>query len=150
MPWLAPQVEVTARGEIWDMEGDEAALKKSVSRYTDKRRVSVSVYVSRSVRLSATPWTVARQVPLSMGFSRQEYWSGLPCPPPGDLPNSGIEPLSLTLPVLAGSGSLPLVPPGKQGAANAAGIPHPLSACRQTSFSSDPFLQGLPSVRGSS
>ena len=77
MPWLAPQVEVTARGEIWDMEGDEAALKKSVSRYTDKRRVSVSVYVSRSVRLSATPWTVARQVPLSMGFSRQEYWSGL-------------------------------------------------------------------------
>ena len=44
-----------------------------------------------------TPWTVVRQAPLSMGFSRQEYWSGLPCPPPGDLPNPGIEPRSLAL-----------------------------------------------------
>ena len=48
------------------------------------------------------PWTVACQAPLSMGFSRQEYWSGLPCPPPEDLPASGIEPASLTSPVLAG------------------------------------------------
>ena len=39
------------------------------------------------VQLSVTPWTLARQPPLSMGFSRQEYWSGLPCPPPEDLPN---------------------------------------------------------------
>ena len=46
------------------------------------------------VQLFATLWTIARQVPLSMGFSRQEYWSGLPCPPPGDLPNPGIEPES--------------------------------------------------------
>ena len=46
------------------------------------------------VWLFAIPCTVARQPPLSMGFSRQEYWSGLPCPPPGDLPNSGIEPRS--------------------------------------------------------
>ena len=45
---------------------------------------------------------VARQVPLSMGFSRQEYWSGLPYPPPGDLPNPGIEPMSFTSPALAG------------------------------------------------
>ena len=53
---------------------------------------------SRSrVRLFATPWTVAHQVPLSMGFSRQEYWSGLPFPSPGDLPNPGIEPRSPTL-----------------------------------------------------
>ena len=44
------------------------------------------------VRLFATPWTAARQAPLSLGFSRQEYWSGLLCPPPGDLPNPGIEP----------------------------------------------------------
>ena len=44
-----------------------------------------------------TPWTVARQAPLSMGFSRQEYWSASPCPPPGDLPNLGIEPRSPTL-----------------------------------------------------
>ena len=45
---------------------------------------------------------IARQAPLSMGFSRQEFWSGLPCPPPGDLPNPGIEPMSLTSPALAG------------------------------------------------
>ena len=44
----------------------------------------------------------AHQAPLSMGFSRQEYWSGLPCPPPGDLPDPGIEPASLMLPELAG------------------------------------------------
>ena len=43
------------------------------------------------VRLFETPWTVALQVPVSMGFSRQEYWSGLPCPPPGDLPDPGTE-----------------------------------------------------------
>ena len=42
----------------------------------------------------ATPWTAARQAPLSMGFSRQDYWSGLPFPPPGGLPNPGIEPES--------------------------------------------------------
>ena len=44
-----------------------------------------------------TPWIVAQQAPLSMGFSRQEYWSGLPCPPPGDLPNLGMEPGSPAL-----------------------------------------------------
>ena len=44
------------------------------------------------VRLSVTPWTLARQAPLSMGFSRQEHWSGLPFPSPGDLPDPGIEP----------------------------------------------------------
>ena len=44
-----------------------------------------------------TPWTVARQAPLSVGFSRQEYWSGLPFPSPGDLPDPGIEPLSPAL-----------------------------------------------------
>ena len=43
-------------------------------------------------RLCATPWTAAHQDPLSMGFSRQEYWSGVPCPSPGDLPDPGTEP----------------------------------------------------------
>ena len=42
------------------------------------------------VQLCATPWTAARQAPLSMGFSRQEYWSGVPCPPPGTLPDPGL------------------------------------------------------------
>ena len=54
------------------------------------------------VRLCATPWTVALQAPLSMGFSRQEYWSGLPFPSPGDLPNPGIKPASPVSPALAG------------------------------------------------
>ena len=54
------------------------------------------------VRLCVTPWTVARQVPLFMGFPRQEYWSGLPCPPPGDLPNQRIEPASVLSPALVG------------------------------------------------
>ena len=47
------------------------------------------------VQLFATPWTVARQAPPTMGFSRQEYWSGLSFPSPGDLPDPGIEPRSL-------------------------------------------------------
>ena len=54
------------------------------------------------VRFCATLWIVAHQAPLSMRFSRQEYWSGLPCSPPGDLPDPGIEPVSLMSPTLAG------------------------------------------------
>ena len=54
------------------------------------------------VQLFATPWTVAHQAPLSQGFSRQVYWSGLPCLPPGGLPNPGIEPVYLKSPALAG------------------------------------------------
>ena len=50
----------------------------------------------------ATPWTVAHQAPLSMGLSREEYWSGLPCPPPGNLPDSVMKPLYLMSPALAG------------------------------------------------
>ena len=60
-------------------------------------------------QLFATPWTGARQAPLSMEFSRQESWSGLPFPPPGDLPNPGIKPTS---PALAG-GFFVSDPPGK-------------------------------------
>ena len=54
--------------------------------------VKVKVKSLSHVRLFVTPWTVAYQAPLSMGFSRQEYWSGLPFPSPGDLPDPGIEP----------------------------------------------------------
>ena len=74
-------------------------------------RVVVFV-VARSLRclwFFATPWTVPHQAPPSMGFSRQEYWSGLPWPSPGDLPNSGIEPWSPALQADA----LPFEPPGK-------------------------------------
>ena len=61
------------------------------------------------IQLYAILWTVARQAPLSMGFSRQEYWRGLPCPPPGDLPYPGTEPESPALQ----ADSLPTEPPGK-------------------------------------
>ena len=54
------------------------------------------------VQLFVTLWTLAHQAPLSMGFSRQEYWNGLPRPPPGDLPDPGIEPSSLLSPASAG------------------------------------------------
>ena len=64
------------------------------------------------IRLFVTLWVVACQAPLSMGFSRQDYWSGLPCPPPGDLPDSGIKPVSPASPALQ-TGSLPLAPPWK-------------------------------------
>ena len=60
-------------------------------------------------KLFATAWTVSCQAPPSMGFSRQEYWGGLPCPSPGDLPNPGIEPGSQTLQ----ADFLPSEPPGK-------------------------------------
>ena len=53
-------------------------------------------------QLFATLWTVALQTPLFMGFPRQEYWSGLSFPSPGDLPDPGIEPASLTFPALTG------------------------------------------------
>ena len=62
------------------------------------------------VRLFATLWTVASQAPLSMGFSRQEYWSGLPYLPPGNLPDPGIGPVSIMSAALAGE-FLPLMPP---------------------------------------
>ena len=64
------------------------------------------------VRLFVTPWIVAHQAPLSMGFSRQECWSEFSRPPPGDLPDPGMEPASLMSPASAG-GFLSTVPPGK-------------------------------------
>ena len=71
--------------------------------------VKVKVKYLSHVRLFATPWTVVCQAPPSMGFSRQVYLNGLPCPSPGDLPNPEIEPRSPTLQVDA----LPSEPPGK-------------------------------------
>ena len=62
-----------------------------------------------AVQLFETPWTADPQSPLSMGFSRQDYWSGLPFPSPGDLPDSGIEPGAPALQADA----LPSEPPGK-------------------------------------
>ena len=72
----------------------------------------ICVFVLSHLRLCATPWTVAHQASLSMQFSRQEYWSGLPFPPPGDLLNPRIKPMSLTSLVLAGR-LFTTAPPGK-------------------------------------
>ena len=66
---------------------------------------------AQSLRLFATPWTIALKAPLSMGISRQEYWSGLPFLSPGDLPNPGVKP---TPPVLTG-GFFTTEQPGKPG-----------------------------------
>ena len=70
-------------------------IKNSVHIY-------MHVCVLSWVQLFATPWTVAHQASLSMGFSRQEYWSGLPFSPPGDLSDPGIKPMSPVMPALAG------------------------------------------------
>ena len=71
--------------------------------------MKVKVKSLTHVQLFATPWTVAHQAPPSIEFSRQEYWSGLPFPSPGDLPDPGIEPRSPTLQADA----LPSEPLGK-------------------------------------
>ena len=76
------------------------------SLYLGKRK---KVKLLGRIRLFATPWTVVYQAPPFMGFSRQEYWSGLPFPSPGDLPDPGIEPRSPALQADA----LASEPPGK-------------------------------------
>ena len=78
-------------------ETDKSKTKNKAQRKKPIRPHREWVKSLSRVWLFATPWTVAHQAPPSMGFSRQEYWSGLPCPSPGDLPNPGIEPGSPTL-----------------------------------------------------
>ena len=75
-------------------------------------RVCVHAQLLSCFKLFATSWPVAHQAPLSMGFSKQEYWSGLPFPPPGDLPDPGIKSTSLEAPALAG-GFFTTAPHGK-------------------------------------
>ena len=79
--------------------------------YPGLLRVLWVCYLFTRVQLFADPWAVACQAPLSMQFSRQEYWSGLPCSLPGNLPNPGIKPTSLMSPALAG-GFFTTEPPG--------------------------------------
>ena len=73
-----------------------------VRHFPTLRNVCVCMCVLSRARLFATPWTVARQAPLSVGFSRQEYWNGLPFPSPGNLPDPGIKSVSPSSPALAG------------------------------------------------
>ena len=72
----------------------------------------VCAFMLRLCLTLCDPWTIAHQAPLSMEFSRQKYWSGLPFSTPGDLPESGFEPASLPSPVLAGI-FFTNMPPGK-------------------------------------
>ena len=72
-------------------------------KHTSRVITIIYAYVSSHfgrAQLFVTPWTLAHQPSLSMGFSRQEYWSGLPCPPPGDLPDPGMEARSPESPAL--------------------------------------------------
>ena len=111
----------------------ESGLFLSIMHFHSACVCAQSLY---SCRFFVTLWTVARQVPLSLGFSRQEYWSGLPCPPLGDLADSGIKPMSLSLLHWQG-GSLPLAP---------AGMPF----CFSTLYLNPNKMQGLGPRRGSS
>ena len=96
---------------------------KSINLITRKnfpvaQRINKVKVNSLSLSDSVTPWTVAHQAPLSMGFSRQEYWSGLPFPSPGNLPDPGIEPRSPALQACALTSEPPGKPNGKESACN--------------------------------
>ena len=80
---------------VWERGWAEFWVGLDSCVHNDSHVCAMLSHFSR-VQLFATPWTVACQVPLSIRFSRQEYWTGLPFPPPGDLPNPGIEPTSVT------------------------------------------------------
>ena len=75
--------------------------KQSLQKYHNPK-ICIPAHLPSCVQLFAAPWTVAHQAPLPMEFSRQEYWNGVAFPPPMDLPNSGIKPMSLASPTLAG------------------------------------------------
>ena len=95
----------------YQLETQAPQMEEPKASYLDSTlpKVKVKVTSLSCVRLFVTPWTVAYQAPPYMGFSRQEYWSGLPFPSPGDLPEPGLEPGSPALQTDA----LPSEPPGK-------------------------------------
>ena len=107
--------------------GVSRALKNIVLEPDERKKVKSLSHV----QLFATPWTVAYQGPLSMGFSRQQYWSGLPFPSPGDLPDPGIE---ARFPALRAD-ALPPEPPGKPGCPGfKSQLAHLLAVCPWASF----------------
>ena len=86
---------------VWKVNrgSGESAWIMQIPQVTGRSKPNLSpcVLVAQLCLTLCDPWTVAHQAPLSMEFSRQEYWSGLPCPSPGNLPNPGIKPRSPTL-----------------------------------------------------
>ena len=106
-------------GAVMAAQGGRSGLNVSIfpgdspaSLFSSLRGVCVCVCVCSQVQVCATLWTAAPQAPLAMGSSRQEHWGGLPCPPPGDLPDPGMDPVSLESPALAG-GFFTSAPPGE-------------------------------------
>ena len=81
------------QGLLYFYRFQRRGVKLTFAKFTCKLRV----LVTKSCPTLCDPWTITHQASLSMEFSRQEYWSGLPCPPPGDLPDPGIEPGSPAL-----------------------------------------------------
>jgi len=113
---MSGQLEIrirVARQQLEELaEGLYSLFMVSPDRQCTSRICGVPAKSLSRVLLFTTPWTVAHQAPLSMGFSRQESCSGLPSSPPGDLPDPGIKLVSLASPALAGR-FFTTVPPGK-------------------------------------
>ena len=111
LPSPSPTIRILVKEKIIGAEGTSHA--RGEESFKIQRMAGDAFYICTSisdcmlnhfsyVQLFVTLWTGAHQAPLSMGFSRQEYWSGLPFSPAGDLPDSEIEPMSHTCPALAG------------------------------------------------
>ena len=98
---------VRRAGRQWEMPFGVSAIIRQMETQSSKVVCVHVLSYFRRVQLFVILWTVAHQAPLSVRFSKQEYWSGLPCPPPGDLPNLGIKPESPVSPKLQVD-SLPL------------------------------------------
>ena len=79
------------RGKVIEVKTDWKTRGGRWQNIGPSNFATVCAKLLRCIQVFVSPWTVARQAPLSMGFSSLEYWSGLPCPPPGTLPNPGIE-----------------------------------------------------------
>ena len=106
--WIALEDAMLENGCLWFIPGSHRGEAACLCLLTCPHSPRMCTYVFDPVGLFATPWSIAHQAPLSMGFFRQEYWSRLPFPTP-DLPNPGIEPVS---PASAG-GLFTTEPPGK-------------------------------------
>jgi len=129
------------RGEVIEVKTDwkTRGQKTRWQKIGPSNTATVCAKLLCCIQLFVSPWTVALQAPLSMGFSRQEYWSEWPCPPPGDLPNPGIKPGSLTSPELAGC-SLPLTPPGNRRPPHRQGMPSKTLWFPETMDSTEPYV----------
>ena len=112
IPFFRGSSQPRDRTRVSCIAGRFFTTREKNNRYEHKYLVLLLLNHFSRVQLFASLWTVAHQALLSMGFSRQECWRGLPCPPSGDLSNPGTEPASLISPALAAV-SLPQVPPGK-------------------------------------